>query len=69
MQDEVNWSSQLPYVLLGSLHIEAGATLTSDSGCKIYSHADAPIIVDGTLIINGTKEKKVIFSGGRLDAD
>jgi hypothetical protein len=69
IKGDVNWSSQLPYVLLGSLHIEAGATLTIDSGCKIYSHADAPIIVDGTLIINGTKEKKVIFSGDRLDAD
>jgi hypothetical protein len=66
---DVNWSSPLPYVLLGSLHIENGATLTIDSGCKIYSHADAPIIVDGTLIVNGTKEKKVIFSGDRLDAD
>ncbi|MDN3659055.1 hypothetical protein QWZ08_25650 [Ferruginibacter paludis] len=69
IKGDVKWSSPLPYVLLGSLHIESGATLTIDSGCKIYSHADAPVIVDGTLIINGTKEKKVIFSGDRLDAD
>lgn len=69
IKGNINWSSSLPYVLLGSLRIDSAAKLTIEPGCKIYSHADAPFIVDGTLIINGTKEKSVIFNGDRLDAD
>jgi hypothetical protein len=69
IKGNINWSSSLPYVVLGSVRIDSAATLTIEPGCKIYSHADAPFIVDGTLIINGTKEKNVIFNGDRLDAD
>ena len=63
------WTNNLPYVILGSLRVDAAATLTIQSGCKIYSHADAPFIVDGTLIVNGTKADSVVFAGDRLDPD
>ena len=63
------WTKNLPYVILGSLRIDTTATLTIQAGTKIYSHANAPIIVDGTLIINGTKTDSVSFAGDRLDAD
>ena len=65
----VVWTNTLPYVLLGSLRIDTTATLTIQQGTRIYSHANAPIIVDGTLIINGTKADSVSFAGDRLDAD
>ena len=51
----ITWPNNLPYVILGSVRIDSAATLTITPGCKIFSHADAPFIVDGTLIINGTK--------------
>jgi hypothetical protein len=63
----VTWSNTLPYVILKSIRIDTTATLTIPQGCKIYSHADAPFIVDGTLIINGTKDNEVVFAGDRLD--
>jgi hypothetical protein len=63
----VNWATTLPYVILGSLRIDTTATLTIPAGCKIYSHANAPFIVDGTLIINGTKDNEAVFTGDRLD--
>ena len=63
------FTKDLPYVILGGLLIDSTATLTIDKGSKIYLHADAPIIVDGTLIVNGTKEEQVIFNGDRLDPD
>lgn len=63
----VTWTNTLPYVILGGLQINAGASLTIAAGCKIYAHADAPLLVDGTLIVNGTKAAPVIFSGDRLD--
>ncbi len=63
----VVWANNLPYVILGSIRIDTTATLTIQPGCRIYSHADAPIIVDGTLTVNGTKTGNVVFAGDRLD--
>jgi len=63
----VVWTNNLPYVILGSIRIDTTATLTIQPGCKIYSHANAPFIVDGSLTVNGTKVSNVIFTGDRLD--
>jgi len=49
--------------------VDTNITLTIDPGCRIYSHANAPILVDGTLLINGTKAEPVTFTGDRLDED
>ena len=67
--DEV-WNNDLPYVILGSLTVDANKKLTINKGCRIYVHADAPILVDGTLQINGEKDTidRVEFRGDRLDA-
>lgn len=63
------WNNDLPYVILGSLVVDTNATLTINKGCRIYSHADAPFIVNGTLQVNGEKydSTRVIFTGDRLD--
>jgi hypothetical protein len=64
-----NGITDLPYVILGSLIIDANKKLTINKGCHIYVHADAPILVDGTLEINGAKDTvdRVQFRGDRLD--
>ena len=66
--DEI-WNNDLPYVILGSLVVDANKKLTINKGCRIYVHADAPILVDGTLEVNGAKDTvdRVQFSGDRLD--
>jgi hypothetical protein len=63
------WVNDLPYVILGALVVDTNKTLTVDKGCRIYVHADAPIIVDGSLKINGQKDTadRVYFRGDRLD--
>ncbi len=63
------WNNNLPYVILGSLLVNPNQTLTINKGVQIYVHADAPIVVDGTLIINGLKDTvdRVYFQGDRLD--
>ena len=63
------WTNDLPYVILGYLYIDTLQTLTIEKGCRIYVHADAPIIVDGTLKVNGDKDTvdRVVFRGDRLD--
>jgi hypothetical protein len=63
------WNNDLPYVILGSLTVDPNKKLTINKGCRIYVHADAPILVDGTLEINGEKDtiNRVYFRGDRLD--
>lgn len=63
------WNNDLPYVILGSLLINTNQTLTINKGCRIYVHADAPVVVNGTLLVNGLKDTvdRVYFQGDRLD--
>ena len=65
----VTWTNNRPYVVLGSLTIDTTATLTIQPGVRIYSHADAPFLVNGSLKIIGTKSAPVTFAGDRLDPD
>ncbi|MGV3530072.1 MAG: choice-of-anchor Q domain-containing protein [Flavisolibacter sp.] len=64
------WTNDLPYVILGPLNIKEDARLSIEKGCRIFLHADAPFVVDGTLRVNGEKDSadRVIFTGDRLDA-
>ncbi len=64
------WNNDLPYVILGSLYVEPDATLTINKGSRIYVHADAPVIIDGSLQVNGLKDTadRVYFQGDRMDA-
>jgi len=69
LSGNVSWNNKLPYVILGGIQIDTNATLNISAGTKIFLHADAPFLVDGTLKAIGTKDQPVIFSGDRLDAD
>lgn len=65
------WSSTLPFVILGGVTVDSGVTLTLQKGCKVYSHANAPFVVNGNLIVNGeaAENARVVFQGDRLDPD
>lgn len=65
----VTWNKTLPYVILGGILVDSNATLTVQAGTRIFLHANAPFLVDGTLIVNGTKQDSVVFNGDRLDPD
>lgn len=64
-----SWTKNKPYVVLGGLLVAPGATLTIQEGTEVFVHADAPIIVDGTLKVLGDKydSTRVVISGDRLD--
>jgi hypothetical protein len=63
----VTFTNTQPYVILAGLQVTNTGTLTINAGAKIYCHADAPLIIDGTLICNGTKLQPIVFAGDRLD--
>jgi hypothetical protein len=62
-----NFTNSKPYVILGGLQVAQNATLTIQAGTKIYCHANAPILIDGTLQANGTATQPIVFAGDRLD--
>lgn len=64
---DTRFDRRLPYVILGGLQVAQNSRLTIEAGSKIYLHADAPIIVDGSLVTLGTSSDPVRFTGDRLD--
>lgn len=65
----VTWTAGLPYVIVGGLLVDTNAVLTIQKGCRVFLHADAPLIIDGTLLVNGEKydSTRVTFTSDRLD--
>jgi len=63
------WDRTLPYVILGGLQVDTGAMLTIPAGCRVYFHADAAMLVDGSLQVTGDHfdSTRVYFLGDRLD--
>lgn len=63
------WTNDKPYVILGGLQIDTNVTLNIQKGCRIYVHANAPILVHGTLKATGEKfdSTRISFQGDRLD--
>lgn len=64
---DTTWNNDLPYVISGGILVAEGTTLTIEKGCRIFMHADAPFVVDGSLLVNGTKSERISFQGDRLD--
>ena len=68
ISSNTTWDNSKPYVILDFLNVAAGATLTIQPGTRVYAHANAPLIIDGTLNATGTAANKIVFRGDRLDA-
>jgi hypothetical protein len=69
LRQDTRFTRDLPYVILGGLRVDTNVTLTVDPGARIYLHADAPMVIDGSLRVNGTRTDSVIFTGDRLDKE
>ncbi|CAM1353094.1 hypothetical protein [Tenacibaculum insulae] len=66
---ELIFTDDKPYVIYGYAGVPADKTLTINAGAKIYFHKNSGLLVDkkGSLKINGTLDKKVVFEGDRLE--
>jgi len=64
------FDNQLPYVILDRLTVDTNATLSITEGARLYFHANAPLLVQGTLLVDGGPQDstRVLFTGNRLDA-
>jgi hypothetical protein len=63
------WNSTLPIVILDGFTVSSNNTLTIGPGTKVYARANAPLVVNGSLRINGgiAPQDRVQFQGDRLD--
>lgn len=63
------WINDKPYVILGGLTIEPNATLTLSPGTQLYMHADAALLVKGTIQALGGADptQRIRLQGDRLD--
>lgn len=66
-ENDTTWTNDKPVVILDGFNVSAGTRLTINAGTRIYYHANSPMIVNGTLLINGTASNRVTFAGDRLD--
>jgi len=63
------WTSDKPIVIYDSILIPKGCTLTIEAGTQIHNYNQSCILVQGSLVVNGTIEKPAVFQGSRLDND
>lgn len=65
----VSWTNDKPYVIYGFIAIDSLDQLTIEAGTRVHFHQGGGMWVyrGGTLKVNGTKEKPVIFQGDRLE--
>jgi hypothetical protein len=66
------WDTIKPYVVIHTLVVGPGASLTIPANCKVYMHQDGEIVVYGQLNINyptnpAAPSDSVVFQGDRLD--
>lgn len=62
------WTSEKPYVIYNSMAVDSAETLTIEEGCQLYFHKHSGLYVLGTLQVNGSVEKPVVFQGDRLES-
>lgn len=64
--DEI-WDAEYPYQIFDSLVVAEGATLRLSPGTRLHFHDGAYMRVYGSLVCEGTAEKRVEMSGDRTD--
>ncbi len=56
-----------PHVILDSLVILKGHTLTIEAGARLYLHYNANLVIHGSLCVQGTYDNPVLFSSNRIE--
>ncbi|MBI1192535.1 MAG: hypothetical protein GC205_05100 [Bacteroidetes bacterium] len=64
--DEI-WEDNLPYVIYNYVQVDSGCTLTIREGCRVHFHANSGMLIDGTLLVEGTPDSTVTFLQDRLE--
>jgi hypothetical protein len=63
------WNNDKPYLIYNSILVDSLCTLTINAGCRIHFHKGSALLVQGTLIINGTRSNQVVIQGDRREPE
>lgn len=66
LSEDVVFDARRPYQIFDSLVVASGCTLTLKSGVRLYFHPGSSLIVHGTLLAEGDRERPVVMRGDRL---
>ncbi|WP_242926215.1 hypothetical protein [Pontibacter vulgaris] len=61
------WPNDKPHVLLDTVLVQEGATLTIQKGTRVFAASKAVLLVNGRLLVEGTPTERVSFSGYRRE--
>ena len=67
IESDTRLDARLPYIILDSLYVAEGATLTLAPGARLYFHKDGVLDVAGQLVARGSKDSVIVMRGDRLD--
>ncbi len=65
--ETTSWEMDKPYLIYGNLTVEKDHTLTIKEGVQVYLHHNSSVAVLGKLLVEGTLDEPVVFTGDRLD--
>ncbi|RAU84308.1 right-handed parallel beta-helix repeat-containing protein [Pontibacter arcticus] len=63
------WDNSKPHVLLDTIQVQEGATLTIEKGTRIYARNKAALLINGKLVTEGTPTERIVFSGYRREPE
>ncbi|MFO7852091.1 MAG: choice-of-anchor Q domain-containing protein [Bacteroidota bacterium] len=61
------WTGDKPYVVYNSMLVDTGHVLTVSEGAEILFHRGSSMYIAGSLVVNGTVEKPVVFASDRIE--
>jgi len=67
IKSNTTWDAGKTVLIFDSVVVETGQTLTINEGALVLFKPGANLVVNGTLIVNGSIEKPVTFEGYRLE--
>lgn len=62
----VEWNSEYPYNILGTVIVPEGSELDIARGTRLYFHAGAGLRISGRLVVDGTSDAPVLMCGDRF---
>lgn len=62
------WTKERPIIIMDTVSVPKGCTLTVEAGSRIYGFNSAALLVRGTLLVKGTKTDSVTFQGWRRES-
>jgi len=66
-ESDTIWTSSKPILIYNSALFDSNTTLTIGQGTHVYFHKNSSLFIKGSIIVNGTNENPVVFTGDRLE--